>query len=123
MVASKERGNMCQLKEKTAELGANQTAAATVDNGQQSVVTSNHIINARENQAPISPTEKQSLDLFLGHLHRGGAYAYYWRPHVSRWYETNRKRPKAAADRDCYFGVHPSRFIPETNATGVRWPA
>lgn len=63
------------------------------------------------------------LDAFLSHLHRGGTFVYLWRPHTTRWYEAHRRRPQAAADRDTYFSIHPSRYIPTTNTRGEARPA
>lgn len=73
--------------------------------------------------AELAEDRARWLDSFLAHLHRGGTYAYYWRPHVTRWYETNRRRPAADASKDCYFGIHPCRFIPQTNSKGEPKPA
>lgn len=71
----------------------------------------------------------------LDHLHRGGAWAYWWTPDgetftgrdgksygakVSQWYPVGRRcsPPAAWADRNVYWAVHPCTQIPETNAQG-----
>lgn len=71
----------------------------------------------------------------LDHLHRGGAWAYYWTPDgepftgkdgkehrakVSVWYPVGRRCaiPAAWADKNVYWAVHPCTAIPPTNALG-----
>lgn len=63
---------------------------------------------------------------FLGHLHRGGRYAYY---HVlpqrrSVWYEVGDDAgiEPGRAKTNLYFSVHPSRAIPPCNAHGEVQP-
>lgn len=71
----------------------------------------------------------------LNHLHRGGAWAYWWTPDgetftgkdgqqhrakVSLWYPVGRRCaiPAGWADRNVYWAVHPCTAIPPTNALG-----
>ena len=71
----------------------------------------------------------------LNHLHRGGAWAYWWTPDgetftgkdgkeyrakVSLWYPVGRRCaiPAGWADKNVYWAVHPCTRIPETNAQG-----
>jgi hypothetical protein len=71
----------------------------------------------------------------LSHLHRGGAWGYWWTPDgetftgkdglehrakVSRWYPIGERCgiPAAWADKNVYWGVHPCTAIPPTNSRG-----
>ena len=71
----------------------------------------------------------------LDHLHRGGAWAYWWTPDgpertnqngetwrakISQWYPTGRRcaLPMVWADKNVYWAVHPCTAIPPTNAIG-----
>ena len=71
----------------------------------------------------------------LKHLHRGGAWGYWWTPDgetftgddglehrakVSIWYPIGKRCaiPEAWAERNVYWGVHPCAAIPPTNSRG-----
>lgn len=71
----------------------------------------------------------------LNHLHRGGAWGYWWTPDgrqfigddgqehrakLSQWYPIGRRcaPPAAWADKNVYWCVHPCTGIPPTNSRG-----
>ena len=83
-----------------------------------------------------TPVDENFLKLET-HLHRGGAFAYYWTaseakhekpPHQSKeqrttWFPTNKPAylPSATGPhgaRHLYFGIHPTTDIPPTNSAG-----
>lgn len=55
----------------------------------------------------------------LAHLHRPDGYGHFWRKdnNLSVWWN-GKGPPDLPTDRDLYFGVHPCRQIPATNAHG-----
>jgi hypothetical protein len=59
--------------------------------------------------------------LFLAHLHRGGAYAFWWTAPDKRshWWQIGDPAPIPNGNRNVYFGVNPVTTIPESNSRGV----
>ncbi len=62
----------------------------------------------------------------LAHLHRGGAYAYWWAvkdaKKTSIWWTPGRPSPMPNSQHNVYFGVNPCSTIPPTNAKGEKTP-
>lgn len=60
---------------------------------------------------------EETIRLFT-HLWRGGEYAYFWTAQgkQSRWFSTSDPLPTLAGDKDYYFGVHPTAWLPDDPA-------
>lgn len=57
---------------------------------------------------------EETIRLFT-HLWRGGEYAYFWTAQGkrSRWFKTSDPLPALVGDKDYYFGVHPTAWVPD----------
>ncbi len=65
----------------------------------------------------------QTTAAFFRHLWQGGSHAYYWtsNPNRSYWHSLDEKLPfpPRVKGANTYFGVHPVREIPKTNAKKI----
>ena len=80
------------------------------------------------NSVPSNGAEpaEDTLSRFLDHLHRGGAYGYWWTIDGTRkrshWWPVEEPSSVPDGRLNVYFGVHPVTQIPPTNARGEATP-
>lgn len=70
---------------------------------------------------PTDPTEERTRQL-LNLLHQGGSKACYWEDpgRRSTWFDAGDCPDPPETKRNLFFGVHPTRAIPETNSKGEK---
>jgi hypothetical protein len=73
---------------------------------------------------PSGDETEDTLSRLLGHLHRGGAYSYWWTAEGRRshWWPVGEPSPLPTGRLNIYFGVHPVTEIPPANAQGEEKP-
>jgi hypothetical protein len=75
----------------------------------------------RDNECPLT---KDPFSCLLAHLHRAGAYSYWWiaEGRKSDWWPVNSPSPIPTGRKNVYFGVHSVTQIPPTNSKGEEKP-
>jgi hypothetical protein len=74
---------------------------------------------------PSGDETEEALSRLLAHLHRGGAYSYWWTAEGRRsyWWPVGEPSPLPTGRLNTYFGVHPVTEIPPANAKGEAKPS
>lgn len=69
----------------------------------------------------MAPTLTPEARALLDHLHRGGAYSFWWSTPTKRteWFEVGQYRPLPNGRSNAYYGVHPVHSLPTHNSAGI----